>query len=231
MCHFRTTKFALIWLKKCQPKCDTNVWRKVHHFAFTIILDLFISPSKTSAINEISPVIRYNCMHWLNFVFVLLFDFSMFSIFQCLFLLSCVLFRPLPFRVVSFPLFYVGFWYSRSLTFRLSPSPDHLCLWPFLPPLLSALLCHHLHHRLQIFFATASQPSDKLHCRMFASPLTFWLDVLLCHVYVHRLSFLADCRLLSRDLSCYPPLLLPSLPAFPPSGPALSFAITFVSVL
>ena len=64
VCHVRTTKFTLILLIKCQPKCVTYVWRKVIPFAFIIILDLFNIPTKTSVINTISPVIRDDYMHW-----------------------------------------------------------------------------------------------------------------------------------------------------------------------
>ena len=66
ICVTSEQKNRLDLIKKCQPKCVTYVRRKVHPFEFIIILDLFTSPKKTSAINEISPVIRDNCMHWLK---------------------------------------------------------------------------------------------------------------------------------------------------------------------
>ena len=91
---------------KGQPKrvkyVEGTILRRVNIFAFIIILDLFMSPTKTWEINEIIATIRDNCMYWLFFP-VLLFNSLTFSIFVPLSPTRC------PFHVQPFTGWYI--WY------------------------------------------------------------------------------------------------------------------------
>ena len=86
-------------------------------------------------------------------------------------------------------------------------------------PMLSTDL---LHHRLP--------PSGTLHCFPVASSFPLWLALLLCFLYLRRFSSLSDCCLPYIAQSFHPPLFSPLMPAFSPSGLALSFDVAFVSV-
>ena len=138
-------------------------------------------------------------------------------------------------------LFYACFCYSRSLIFRLDPSPYHLRLWPFLSPCQLDILHHFCFHCLRLFFSVASHPPEHFIAIRLCYPHRrdwFSFDVAfistVCHIQLIDTSspaldiYALFCRFLRCRRSPPPVLRYPStLPPSPPSdftGPHFIFA-------
>ena len=217
VCHVRTTKFTLIWLIKCQPKCVTYVWRKVIPFAFIIILDLFKIPTKTSVINTISPVIRDDYMHWPYCS-----DFQRFLFFSSYF----------SYRV-SLSVHSLSGWYVCHYSTPVSAIRSHLSL---------GFPLHHItsvsgrcsrranHISFAVVAAAVSGASLPLPPTLWHASLSASCVILVVAIGSLFLSPLSPPLVIvgwfwtpHRAWYCRPPFSPPLLPTFASSGLALSF--------
>ena len=109
-------------------------------------MDLFTRPTSPSANNKIIPVIRDNLMHWLKFLFVLLFNCSTFQLF---------LFFSSPFSYqVSFSVYFFSGWHVCHYSTSDSDILSHLRLVIPLHQVPSvSVRCSHRSN--QLFFVVA----------------------------------------------------------------------------
>ena len=119
--------------------------------------------------------------------------------------------------------------YSQTLTFRLSPSPDHLrlWLWPKLSPRRSGLLRRSSRRCLRLFFAVASHPPARFITGRLRHPRRRdWLSFAAAFISTvrHRRLIVAsspalDLAVLLRRWRSPPPVLRSPSPS-PPSPPS-----------
>ena len=141
-------------------------------------------------------------------------------------------------RPVRLQLFYVGFCYSQSLTFRPFHSPGHLRLRPLISPRQSALLfrCCCRCRRIWFFFSIASHPMarftvSRLHHPRHGDGVSFSVAFIstVCHCWIIFASSTALdpavllwprlCRLCSPPLVLRSPSPLPLSPHFDCTDP------------